>query len=56
VEICQLDSRVMQSESGEKDFFEITEYVRVGVLNLYAELNPGHVQKQKIADHKPTLH
>ena len=56
VEICQLDSRVAQSESGEKDFFEITEYVRVGILNMYAELNPGNAQKQKIADHMPTLH
>lgn len=39
VEICQIDTRVEQDESGEKEFFEISEYIRIGVLNLYAELN-----------------
>lgn len=39
VEICQIDPRVEQDETGEKEFFEISEYVRIGVLNLYAELN-----------------
>lgn len=50
VEICQLDSRVGQEEASEKEFFEILEYVRIGVLNLYAELHavPG--------TQAPTLH
>ena len=39
VDICQIDTRVEQDESGEKEFFEISEYIRIGVLNLYAELN-----------------
>ena len=44
VEICQIDSRVEQDESGEKEFFEISEYVRIGVLNLYAELNQPAIE------------
>tara|TARA_R110001592_G_scaffold127070_3_gene338619 strand:+ start:714 stop:1352 length:639 start_codon:yes stop_codon:yes gene_type:complete len=39
VDICQIDTRVEENESGEKEFFEISEYIRIGVLNLYAELN-----------------
>tara|TARA_R110001592_G_scaffold204098_1_gene454109 strand:- start:19415 stop:20065 length:651 start_codon:yes stop_codon:yes gene_type:complete len=39
VDICQIDTQVEQDESGEKEFFEISEYIRIGVLNLYAELN-----------------
>jgi yecA family protein len=39
VEICQIDSRVEQDEASEKEFVEILEYVRIGVLNLYAELH-----------------
>tara|TARA_R110002073_G_scaffold69453_3_gene172407 strand:+ start:21589 stop:22227 length:639 start_codon:yes stop_codon:yes gene_type:complete len=39
VDICQIDARVEDDETGEKEFFEISEYVRIGVLNLYAELN-----------------
>jgi len=39
VDICQIDTRVEEDESGEKEFFEISEYIRIGVLNLYAELN-----------------
>jgi yecA family protein len=46
VEICQIDSRVEQDETSEKEFVEILEYVRIGVLNLYAELHhPGDVSK-----------
>ena len=65
VEICQLDPRVEQSESGEKEFFEISEYVRIGVLNLYAEFNQPHVEEKKSeaqaesienTKHNPTLH
>lgn len=63
VEICQLDSRVEQNESGEKEFFEISEYVRIGVLNLYAELNEPAIQTEqnKLGDEEgkttpPTLH
>ena len=44
VEICQIDTRVEQNESGEKEFFEISEYIRIGVLNLYAELNEPIVE------------
>ncbi len=39
VDISQLDLRVSASEAAEKEFFEICEYVRVGVLNIYAEFN-----------------
>ncbi len=44
VEICQIDARVDEDESGEKEFFEISEYIRIGVLNLYAELNEPVVE------------
>jgi uncharacterized protein len=58
VNVCQLDPRVEQSESGEKEFFEVSEYVRIGVLNLYAEFNAPAVDESKAAaaDDKPTLH
>lgn len=39
VDISQLDTRVPEDEDGERAFFEVCEYVRVGVLNLYAEFN-----------------
>jgi len=57
VEICNLDSRVASSEEGEKEYFEISEYVRIGVLNLYAELNepPESVSKTD-SSNSPTLH
>lgn len=64
VDISQLDSRVESSESGEKEFFEVCEYVRIGVLNLYAEFNevyddaedgPEFNESQDTED-KPTLH
>ena len=44
VEICQLDPRVEPTEEGEREFFEVVEYVRVGVLNLYAEFNQPEVE------------
>jgi hypothetical protein len=59
VEICQIDTRVEQDESGEKEFFEISEYIRIGVLNLYAELNaPAADPESKISlePSSPTLH
>jgi len=58
VDICQLDSRVEQDEAGEKEFFEIVEYVRVGVLNLYAELNQpdGDAESAETTQVPPTLH
>ncbi len=60
VEICQLDSRVDQTEESEKEYVEIQEYVRIGVLNLYAELNPAFLADSTQADtsspHTPTLH
>jgi len=54
VEICQLDSRVEQDEAGEKEFVEILEYIRIGVLNLYAELNEPVIANQE--QDAPTLH
>ena len=54
VEICQLDSRVEPDEAGEKEFVEILEYVRIGVLNLYAELNEPVIASQE--QDTPTLH
>lgn len=61
VEICQLDSRVEQDESSEKEFVEIIEYVRIGVLNLYAELNEPQIVNEASDQQQPpagsrTLH
>jgi uncharacterized protein YgfB (UPF0149 family) len=66
VEISQLDSRAESSETGEKEFFEVCEYVRIGVLNLYAEfnevyddvpeLNESELTQNQAAENKPTLH
>ncbi len=64
VEICQLDPRVEPSEEGEREFFEVAEYVRIGVLNLYAEFNQPALEGEEAAkadvsdtDPKsPTLH
>jgi len=54
VEISQIDARLDNSETSEKDFFEVCEYVRVGVLNLYAEFNaPDEIEPEGGA---PTLH
>ncbi len=53
IQISQLDERVSANESAEREFFEICEYVRIGVLNLYAEFNePAESEEQR----KPTLH
>lgn len=57
VEISQLDSRVEAGEEGEREFFEVSEYVRIGVLNLYAEFNvPVSEESDEKTDSKPTLH
>jgi len=57
VEICNIDSRVEAGEAGEKEFFEIYEYVRVCVLNLYAEFNTPDVDKDgESTASSPTLH
>lgn len=57
VEICNIDSRVEAGEAGEKEFFEIYEYVRVCVLNLYAEFNTPDIDKDvKEVPSSPTLH
>lgn len=58
VEVCQLDARVEQSEEGEREFFEVVEYVRVGVLNLYAEFNQPEIDaaQDAVSDDQPTLH
>ncbi len=54
VEISQLDSRIQSSEEGERELFEVGEYVRVGVLNLYATFNEPDVDSG--SDNAPTLH
>jgi len=54
VEISQLDARVQGSEEGERELFEVGEYVRVGVLNLYAAFNEPVAAEA--AKDKPTLH
>jgi yecA family protein len=60
VDICQIDTRVKQDESGEKEFFEISEYIRIGVLNLYAELNEPIADSSSddisLDSGSPTLH
>jgi len=57
VEICNIDSRVESGEAGEKEFVEIYEYVRVCVLNLYAEFNTPEIDKDgENAKSSPTLH
>lgn len=59
VDICQIDTRVEQDESGEKEFFEISEYIRIGVLNLYAELNEPFDDagdELTLSSGSPTLH
>ena len=57
VAISQLDARVESSETGEKELFEVSEYVRVGVLNLYAEFNaPAMPSEATSSEKKPTLH
>lgn len=52
VAISQIDTRVAESESAERELVEVTEYVRIGVLNLYAEFNEPKVQSEQ----EPTLH
>lgn len=57
VEISQLDARVEAGEEGEREFFEVCEYVRIGVLNLYSEFNvPVAEIAEEEKDSKPTLH
>lgn len=58
VEISQLDAGLERSESAERDFFEVCEYVKIGVLNLYAEFNePVAIENtEDKADASPTIH
>ncbi len=56
VEISQIDSRLDSSETSERDFFEVCEYVRVAVLNLYAEFNEPSAQPGDENNARPTLH
>lgn len=57
VEISQLDSRLDSSETSERDFFEVCEYVRIGVLNLFAEFNePPEASADESKNDNPTLH
>ncbi len=39
VAITQVEVDADDSEDGEREFEEITEYVRIGVLNIFAEFN-----------------
>ena len=55
VEITQMDSRATSDESNERDFFEVCEYVRIGVLNLYAEFNAPPPSASNDPE-DPTLH
>ena len=56
VEICQLDTRIDASEEGEREFFEVSEYARIGVLNLYAEFNQPALEDAEKGSDTPTLH
>lgn len=56
VDISQLDARTEGSETGEKELFEVSEYVRIGVLNLYAEFNEPDLPEQQDEAPQPTLH
>ena len=52
VSISQMDVRVESSEQGEKELFEVAEYVKIAVLNLYAEFNQPDIAPSE----KQTLH
>lgn len=56
VEICQLDTRIDASEEGERELFEVSEYARIGVLNLYAEFNQPASEDAGDGEDAPTLH
>jgi len=57
IAISQIDTRVDANEAGEKELFEVSEYVRVGVLNLYAEFNQPEIgDDSDAANNSPTLH
>lgn len=53
VDISQMDPRIEGSEQGERELFEVSEYVKVAVLNLYAEFNQPEVKPSSAS---PTLH
>ncbi|TNC81624.1 MAG: YecA family protein [Oleiphilus sp.] len=54
VNISQMDARVEAGEQGERELFEVCEYVKIAVLNLYAEFNQPSASVQ---DSNPnTLH
>jgi hypothetical protein len=56
VNISQMDTRVSAGEEGERELFEVAEYVKVGVLNLYADFNQPVSHNEKGASQGPTLH
>lgn len=58
VKISQLDSRVPPGEDAEREYSEVSEYVRIGMLNLFAEFNhPALDQSDSTPDSQnPTLH
>jgi len=54
VAISQMDTRIEASEEAERELFDVSEYVKVGVLNLYAEFN-APADPPESGD-SPTLH
>jgi yecA family protein len=57
VAVTQLDPRVGEDEGAEKDFFEVSEFVRVSVQTVFAELNDSGNAADNPPDDKPvTLH
>ncbi len=56
VEITQLDTAILQNETSEKELFEVCEYIRIGVLNLYALFNQPSAQEDKIGEPGATVH
>jgi uncharacterized protein YgfB (UPF0149 family) len=57
VEITQLDTTILENETSEKELFEVCEYVRIGVLGLYALFNPpAAVESGTATASRATLH
>ena len=53
VAISQIDDQAEDSEDGEKEINEIIEYVRIGVVTVFAEFNG---QEEPEDDQSKTLH
>ncbi|WP_163937948.1 UPF0149 family protein [Paraferrimonas sp. SM1919] len=52
--IAQVEIQVDENEEGEVAYTEVTEYVKVVVINAFHEFNHG--PEQKYTEEKPTLH